>query len=438
VLAHAEGLAFCAPAGLWEYPVVLSEVGIKTLKQNNARGILELMRQADVISVAAVSERIGLSKTTVKKIIDLLCSMNLACSAGKGLSTEEGGKKPELFRFNKSFGFVVSVHITPDAILAATTDLCGDITRLEKSEVSSERSLPLIIERLSQTIKGLAEPKMRTGEKLVGIVVALPGLADSSKGISIFSPHYPSWGRNVPFVDMLRQALSGRLDAPLFIDCVNRYQAIAEREKGVAAGVSNFMIIDALTEGLGAGIVLHGELLRGSQSLSGEIGHMTLNPIDGPPCICGKNGCFEAMVSAKRIRRMALDAYARGEQSVLFKDGEPEHVSLETVCEGARQEDRVCTHLIDDVAHWFAIGLGNIIMVNDPELVVIQGQYVKAGECFLARVRNGMKQIGLPEVEKRVRIEYSRLGEERGVIGGAAFVLDDYFANRVKFHLPRS
>jgi len=198
------------------------------------------------------------------------------------------------------------------------------------------------------------------------------------------------------------------------------------------------MIIDALTEGLGAGIVLHGELLRGSQGLSGEIGHMTLDPIDGPPCICGKNGCFEAMVSAKRIRRMALDAYARGEQSVLFKDGEPEHVSLETVCEGARQEDRVCAHLIDDVAHWFAIGLGNIIMVNDPELVVIQGQYVKAGECFLTRVRNGMKQIGLPEVEKRVRIEYSKLGEERGVIGGAAFVLDDYFANRVKFHLPRS
>lgn len=365
----------------------------------------------------------------------MLCAMNLVRSAGKGLSTEEGGKKPELFRFNKSFGFVVSIHITPDAILAATTDLCANITHFSKSAGNSEHAMPVIIARLVQTIKSLVALKEQEGGAPVGIVVALPGLVDSSRGISIFSPHYPSWGRNVPLADMLREGLGEGIDAPLFLDCVNRYQAIAEREKGVAAGVSNFMIIDALNEGLGAGIVLHGELLRGSQSLSGEIGHMTLNSVDGPPCICGNNGCFEALVSAKRIRRMALDAYARGEKSILFKDGEPGDVSLETVCEGARQEDRVCAHLIDDVAHWFIMGLGNIIMVNDPELVVIQGQYVNAGECFLSRIRNGMKKIGLPEVDKRVRIEYSQLGEERGVLGGAAFVLDDYFANRLKFHL---
>lgn len=422
----------------WYCAEGFSEVHIKTLKQNNARAILKLLRQSDVISVASISERIGLSKTTVKKIVDLLCAMKLVSSAGKGLSTDEGGKKPELFRFNKSFGFVVSVHITPDAILAATTDMCADITHSSKSAVDSERALPVIVGRLVQTIKGLVALKEHAGQKLVGIVIALPGLADSSRGISIFSPHYPSWGRNVPLADMLREGLGSGIEAPLFLDCVNRYQAIAEREKGVAAGASNFMIIDALTEGLGAGIVLHGELLRGSQSLSGEIGHMTLNSVDGPACICGNNGCFEAMVSAKRIRKMALDAYARGETSILFRNGEPGHVSLETVCEGARQEDRVCTHLIDDVAHWFIMGLGNIIMVNDPELVVIQGQYVNAGDCFLSRLRNGMKRIGLPEVDKRVRVEYSKLGEERGVLGGAAFVLDDYFDHRMKFQLPGS
>jgi hypothetical protein len=72
-------------------------------------------------------------------------------------------------------------------------------------------------------------------------------------------------------------------------------------------------------------------------------------------------------------------------------------------------------------------------MVNDPELVVIQGQLVNAGDAFLARLREGIRGIGLPDVEKKVRIEYSRLGEERGVLGGAAFAIADFFARRLRF-----
>ena len=275
--------------------------------------------------------------------------------------------------------------------------------------------------------------KRSTEEKLIDIVVALPGLADSSRGISIFSPHYPSWGRQVPFVEKLREALGDGFDVPIFIDCVNRYQEVAEREKGVAGRVENFIIIDALNEGLGSGIYLHGELLRGNQSLSGEIGHMTVNPIDGLTCICGNRGCFEAMVSAGRIRDMELDARSRGVRSILFSADETAEITLDIVCDGAAKGDPLCLDLVNDVARWFIVGLGNIIMVNDPELIIVQGQYIRAGDCFLGRLREGIKRIGLPDVEKKVRIEYSTLGEERGVIGGAAFVLADFFSTRLMF-----
>jgi predicted NBD/HSP70 family sugar kinase len=411
----------------------VAEVAIKAHKQNNIRGVLALIRSRDTFSVAEISHEIRLSKTTVKKTIDLLTAMKLVASAGKGESTEEGGKKPELYRFNRNFGFVISIHVTPDAIIAVTADLCADITYHKRSEVASERDLHFILDLLVEIIRGFMAMKASGSEKLIGIVIALPGLADSSKGISIYSPHYPSWGRDVPFTNLLRERLGSGYDVPVFIDCVNRYQAIAEREKGVAAGRTNFIIIDALNEGLGSGIVTHGELMPGSQSLSGEIGHMTVNPIDGPLCICGNRGCFEAMVSAKRLRAMIRDARSRGVTSLLFSNGLSDDIPIDTVCELADRGDAFCTELIDDVARWFIIGLGNIIMVNDPELIVIQGLYVKAGMSFLGRLRDGIKHIGLPDVEKMVRIEYSTLGEERGVIGGAAFVIADFFLKRLVF-----
>ena len=109
---------------------------------------------------------------------------------------------------------------------------------------------------------------------------------------------------------------------------------------------------------------------------------------------------------------------------------------IDAVCELAGKGDPFCVSLIDDVARWFIVGLGNIIMVNDPELIIIQGQYVKPASFFMERLREGLRHIGLPDVEKKVRIEYSSLGEERGVIGGAAFAVADFFSHRLVFRAP--
>jgi len=403
----------------------------KNLKAHNTHTVLDLLRKADTVTVADVSDAIRLSKTTVKKIFDLLVTEGLMLSAGKGESTDEGGKKPEQYRFNKNFGYVASVHVTPDDIISVTTDLDADIDFKTKAAVSPGAELDEIVGTIVRLIRESIKRKAETREQLVGIVVALPGLADSTNGISIYSPHYPRWGRDVPFVSLLRAALGDDIEVPLFIDDVNRYQAIAEREKGVAGGARNYIVIDALDEGIGSGVVLKGALFQGNQSLCGEIGHMTLNPVDGAPCICGHTGCFEAMVSAKRILGLASAAHDSGRPSVLF-DGPPSRrIGLADVCVGAARGDALCRELVEDAARWFLVGIGNIVMALDPELIVIQGQYVKAGDYFLSLLRDGIKRIGLPLVEKKVRIEYSVMGEDRGVIGGAAFTIADFFERRL-------
>lgn len=399
----------------------------RNLKQNNSRAVFELLRHGENMTVSEIAERIRLSKTTIKKVFDSLLADGLISMCGKGESTDEGGKKPELYRLNPQFGFVIAIHVTPDEVRMATTDLRAEITWRETAPVAAEKSLNGLIERFATTIEKIVREKAPTNEKLLGVVLVLTGLVDPERGVSIHSFFYPYWGRDAPVVDRLRARLGADFDAPIFVDNTNRYQAVAESEKGLAGDCRNFIIVDALPEGLGAGIVVNGRLLHGRQSIAGEIGHMTLDPHDGLPCVCGSTGCFEAMVSERRITALARELAPSFPSSVL--NAKNDAITLAAICEGVVAGDTLCQRLIDDVARWYVAGLGNIIMANDPELIVLQGVYTRAGPYFLEKVRDGLRRIGLPQVEKTVEVAYSQLGDDRGIIGGALHVIAAYLAN---------
>jgi len=399
----------------------------KNLKQNNSRAVFELLRHGEKIAVAEIAEKIRLSKTTIKKVFDSLVSDGLINMCGKGESTDEGGKKPELYCLNPRFGYVIAIHVTPDEVRTATTDLRGEITWREVAPVTAEKTFDGLIERFATTIEAAIRDKAASGERLLGVVLVLTGLVDPERGVSIHSFFYPGWGRDAPVIDRLRARLGADFDAPIFIDNTNRYQAVAESERGLAGDCRNFIIVDALPEGLGAGIVVNGRLLHGRQSIAGEIGHMTLDPHEGFPCICGSKGCFEAMVSERRITALARELAVSYPDSVLSAKNDA--ITLHDVCTGVVAGDALCQRLIDDVARWYVVGLGNIIMANDPELIVLQGIYTQAGPFFLERVRDGLRNVGLPQVEKTVEVAYSQLGDDRGVIGGALHVITAYLAN---------
>ena len=336
-----------------------SEASSRSHKHASIRNVLALTRKRDTVSVADLSHTTRLSKTTVKKTLDHLASMKLLVSAGKGASTEEGGKRPELYRFNKGYGYVICVHVTPDAVIAVTTDLHGDITYYRKTSVGSARELGSILSRIADDVRSFHALKASTGEKLIAIAVALPGLADSARGISIYSPHYPAWGRNVPSPSCCADQLGPGFDVPVFLENVNRWQALAERDKGVAGGVTNFLIIDMLDEGLGSAIVTHGELMRGAQALSGEIGHMNLNPVDGAPLHLRKprllrgHGLDEAHPPAGAARRGSAASRHRS-TSV------PPTASTASTTSASwpAAATPLCTALLDDVAHLVPGGAG--------------------------------------------------------------------------------
>lgn len=400
-----------------------------SVKVNNQKRVLDFLRNGEILSIADIAQTVQISKTTVKKIVDYYLEIGIVNEVGKGDSTEEGGKKPSLFQINKEYGSIIAVHLGPDFCFGAVTDLHGDIVNsffntLEKKEFK------YVLSSLSTIINDLIGLVDEKKTKILEISLAFPGVVNVDTGVAIFSPHYVDWGTNIPIIDFLKEKISE--DLPISIENVNRLQAFAEGVKGKAVGKKNFVIIDAIYEGLGAGIVFNGNLWEGVEYLSGEIGHMVLKPDDGPACICGGKGCFEALVSMNRLNAKLNEYFAEKRESLIFRDYSPDHVNIDSLFEAFLKNDDLAVEIITDIVKWFAIGINNVIMVYDPEMIILQGLYSAAGPQFLDMLKKKIDQMSLPYLNRKVEIVFSDIGRERGVLGAAAYSLYHYF-NRHSF-----
>ena len=153
---------------------------------------------------------------------------------------------------------------------------------------------------------------------------------------------------------------------------------------------------------------------------------MILDP-QGYPCICGSMGCFEAMVSVKRLKENVRNAYPSHSDSLIFANCPVEAVGTEEVFGAFQKGDTLAREIVDDVILWFAHGLNNVIMVYDPEMIILQGIYTELGSYFLKELRNRLRTLSLPAITKNVQIEYSKFGPERGVVGGSLHACNSYF-----------
>lgn len=393
-----------------------------SVKQNNRKVILDFVRGLQNFSIADVSDQTGISKTTVKKVLDFYVENGLVKKTGKGGSSEEGGKRPSLFQFNKEHSFVISIHVGPGFIKGILTNLQGEtvysITQNMKRSTAEEAA-----SRVASLINEILTQKILEESSILACVLGLPSVVDPKSGISVYTPHYEGWGRDVPFLKMVEDQVSESLT--FYFDNINRFQAYAEKVKGCAKGIDNFLIIDSIEEGVGAGVVLNGTIRHGGHNLSGEIGHMILDPTNGFKCICNGKGCFEAMVSGARIKSLVDAGREQNPESLIFKLGKSFELGI--LFSASDAEDKLARLVLKDIAFWFALGLNNIILVNDPSLIIIQGMYINAGDWFLEQIKSELNKISYPGLNKNLDIVYSDLGADRGVLGGAVYAIQEYF-----------
>lgn len=405
-----------------------------SIRINNHKIVLDIVRQSKSITVTQISDKILLSKTTLWKIIDHFLEQNLVINRGKAKASDDGGKRPELYAFNNAYGYVISITIYGSFILLALTDAGSQIYYKETVFLHENESLERVIGIVSAFIKKWQEPENlptdRRSSKLLGIVIAASGVIDNQKGICFTASRFNAWPAEARIKELIKEQVT--LKAPFYIDNYNRFFAVAEKELGGFFDKKNIVDVVAVHDGLGAGIIAENKIKRGPRFLTGEIGHICLNPFYTDRCHCGGHGCFEQLVSSELLLKQAFEHRDDHADSLIYQNSNAT-VTLQDIFKAADKEDNWARELLDEVIKWFAIGFQNILYVFNPEVIIISGDYRHAGEYFKQKLLSNIDNLSLVRMKKNIVIEYSKFDEEGALLGGASYVIHDYFNNRHEY-----
>ncbi len=400
----------------------------KVLKQLNRKRILNLLREANELSVAELAEKANLSKPTIMKVMNYYIEKGLVIISGKGSSTEEGGKKPNIYKFNKNGGYSVGMAITASKLKSIITNLQGDILLNIEQSLKANEELDSVINKILDSFNLLIEKANIDIKKVIGVGVGIYGLTDYDHGIVFYSPHYSSWGKNIPIRNMLKKRLPKNID--MIVDNLPRFQVFAEKTFGAAKQAKSVVSIFA-GYGLGSGILINDDIVRGHHKILGEVGHMIINPYEELKCLCGAKGCFEVMVSVDRLKKILYSNKDSFKDSILYNNLTEEAIKdlkPEEIFNAYKLKDKLAIFAMQDIINWFAIGLSNIILIYDPQMIILHGIYTKAGDNFLKEIRNKVEAISLASIKKETKILFSELGDKAGVLGAAGYVINKFFA----------
>jgi glucokinase len=247
----------------------------------------------------------------------------------------------------------------------------------------------------------------------------IPALVEVETGVS-------RWSTHLPIADLrFRDVMSERLGLPVVVDNDANAALLAEARFGAARDVSHAVLV-ALGTGIGSGLLLDGRIYRGARGLGAEIGHMVVD-LHGPDCQgeCPGRGCLEVMASGSTIGREGRAAAAAHPESALGRRVAAEQeITGGIVTELAHAGDAAAASVLAQIGRRLGYGLVGVVNVFNPELIVIGGGAIAAGEMLLAPAREVVAERALPPMREMVSIVPTAFGDESGMLGAALLALD--------------
>lgn len=397
----------------------------KNIKYHNQRLILALLRSREVMTAGELAEQAHLSVPTITKILAELQARGLVKSMGKGNSTEEGGKKPELFALNGAHRYVISITAGSERIKCALLDLTCKVLDKRSLPYTDGSSYESCMDDISALVLAACEAGKLEEKEICGIAIGFEGIVDAPRGILRFPIHNQAWGRDLPVKEDLQARLPGF--AGITINNGSRFAGYAELSEHPEYASCRVVTISTGTS-TGGCVLENGVLMQGANGFIGELGHITVRETEEKACACGNKGCFETAVSPD-----ALCGYMQELEKAFPREKEPAadrsgSCDYEKILRLAAKGDACARKAVEKSIDYYSILIRNIMLLYDPHIIVIQGIYTLAGDFFLKRLQELVKQSPFFHIPQGLSIVFSGLDFDRAAdLGGALYSVDRYF-----------
>lgn len=380
------------------------------IKKINRFAILDLIRFTPAgISRVELARKVGLTRAAVTTIISDLLAEGLILEAES--RNTHSGRRPVVLQINPEVGLVAAVDVGATHATALVADF--------SARVLAEKEISLDIDCgpekcLSQVDALLRETLDQAGlslSRILAVGVGVPGPVSPHTGSVVSPPLMPGWEK-FP----IREQLNKWWGVPVLLNNDAELGAIGEWAYGAGRGEPFLMYVKS-GSGVGAGILLNGQVYQGACGTAGEIGHITIDE-NGPLCKCGNHGCLEAFSGGNAIVAQARRAVESGQVTQLAFVNPREKITIKDVIESARNGDLISQQIMSDAGAHLGTAIAGLVNMFNPGMIVIGGGVSQVGDLLLEPIRHIVSVRSLKASSHSVRITSALLGRRSSAMGG--------------------
>ena len=309
--------------------------------------------------------------------------------------------------------YYIGIDIGGTNIKAGVVDGTYELLSSVSVKTNAVNGYESVVTAIYEAIESAVKEASLTMDDIKAIGVGCPGTMDSENGVVLYANNL--YWENVP----LAKDIEKKFGKKVILENDANVAAYGEFLAGAAKGSDNAVVI-TLGTGVGAGIIINGEIYSGSNNAGGEIGH-TVIEVDGCQCTCGRKGCFETYASATGLVRMTREMIEKNPESVMSemvqRDGK---VSARTSFNAAKSGDKYAVEVVEKYVKYLAVGIANVINVFQPDVLCIGGGVCNEGDNLLVPLKKQVaQQIYSKNSSKNTEIVICSLGNKAGMIGSA-------------------
>ncbi|MFE3824623.1 ROK family protein [Streptomyces sp. NPDC059092] len=372
-----------------------------SLHRANLERVVRAVRMAGSLTQAEIARSTGLSAATVSNIVRELKDGGTV----QVTPTSAGGRRARSVSLSGDAGVVVGVDFGHTHLRVAVGNLAHQVLAEESEPLDVDASSAHGFGRAEELVERLIVATGVSRQKVIGVGLGVPGPIDVESGTLGSTSILPGWTGINPGDELAR-----RLGVPVYVDNDANLGALGELVWGSGRGVSDLAYIK-VGSGVGAGLVIEGQIYRGPGGTAGEIGHITLDE-SGPVCRCGNRGCLETFAATRYVLPLLHSSHGAD-------------LTMERVVQLAREGDPGCRRVIADVGRHVGSGVANLCNLLNPSRVVLGGDLAEAGELVLAPIRESVSRYAIPSAARQLSVLPGALGGRAEVLGALALVLSE-------------